>query len=159
MSSFLSTAIPGYKGPHRKTVRSRIAFLYSKYTAKLRQLLPKVGPIALTSDLWRSSKRISFISLTAHIFTENYETIPIVLGCRRIIGAHLATTIERYIKYELNRYDIKQEQLISITTDNGSNMKKATSVKFGDRISCMAHNLNLVVNKGLRLWIEPKADE
>jgi hypothetical protein len=84
----------------------------------------------------------------------------IVIECRRIIGQHLAASIERYIKYELNRLGIQKEQVISITTDNGSNMKLATSsLKFGERISCMAHNLSLVIKKGLCLWIEPKPDE
>lgn len=160
MSQFLSTALPGYKGPHRKTVRRRIAALYSLYTAKLRLLLPKVGLLALTSDLWKNSRHVHFISLTAHVFTKSYEHIPIVLGCRHVVGRHLATTIERYIKYELDRLGIKQEQIVSITTDNGSNMKKARSThKFGSPIGCMAHNFNLVVNKGLCLWIEPKPDK
>ncbi|CAF4551322.1 unnamed protein product, partial [Rotaria magnacalcarata] len=62
-----------------------------------------------------------------HVFTDKYETIPIVLGCRRVIGRHSSTTIERYIEFELKRLSIKQEQLVSITTDNGSDIKKATS--------------------------------
>ena len=160
MSQFLSTAVPGYKGPHRKTVRKRIAVLYSTYTAKLRSILPHVGPIALTSDLWRSSRRQHFISLTAHIFTETFKTIPVIIGCRRLIGQHLGVTIERYIQYELNRVGIKNEQIVSITTDNGSNMKKATaSLKFGSNYSCIAHMLNSVVKKGLCLWKAPKANE
>jgi hypothetical protein len=48
---FLSVAIPSYKGPYRKTARSRVGTLYSIYTEKLRLLIPKLGFIALTSDL------------------------------------------------------------------------------------------------------------
>ena len=160
MTNFLSKAIPGYQGPHRKTVRNRIAAVYSSYTTKLRSLLPKLGPLALTSDLWRNSRRTYFISLIAHTFTENYGHISIVLGCRRIIGPHFATSIERYIQYELDRLGIKTAQIVSITTDNGSNIKKATSsLKFGTRFSCLGHSLNLIVKKGLCLWIQPKLDE
>ncbi|CAF3265381.1 unnamed protein product [Rotaria sp. Silwood2] len=159
MKEFLQLAVPGYIGPHRKTVRRKIAEIYSSYTTKLRSVLSKVDFIALTCDLWRSSKRIHYISLTGHVFTKKYETVPIVLGCRRVIGRHLSTTIERYIQFELQRLNIRQEQLISITTDNGSEMKKAAStLKFGNRISCMAHNLNLVVKHGVCLWQEPNPD-
>ncbi|CAF3948484.1 unnamed protein product [Rotaria sp. Silwood1] len=160
MRRFLQKAVPGYAGPNRKTVRQKIAKIYSSYTTKLRSVLSKVDFIALTCDLWRSSKRVHYISLTGHVFNTKYETVPIVLGCRRIIGRHLSTTIERYIEFELKRLNIKQEQLVSITTDNGSEMKKATStLKFGNRISCMAHNLNLVVKHGLCLWKEPNPDD
>ena len=160
MLKFLSTAVPGYCGPHRKTMRRRIAALYSLHTSKLRAIVPKLGLIALTSDLWKNSRQVYFICVTIHAFTSTFEHVPITIGCRRIIGPHLAPSIERYISFEVNRIGIKPEQLISITTDNGSNMKKVTlSNKFGQRISCMVHNLNLVINKGLCLWIEPKPDE
>jgi len=110
MSHFLSTATPGYRGPHRRTIRNPIAAMYSSYTTKLRSLLHKLGPLALTSDLWRNSRRTHFINLTANTFTENYGHISIVLGCRRIMGPHLATSIERYIQYELDRLGIKRSK-------------------------------------------------
>ncbi|CAF3996868.1 unnamed protein product [Rotaria sordida] len=159
MSKFLSTAVPGYVGPDRKTVRKRIATSYSLYTKKLRALMPKLDFISLTSDLWKSSNQVHFISLTAHTFTHHYEHVSIVLGFRRIIGPHSSTLIENYIQYELDRLGIQPHQIVSITTDNGSNIKKAAAtLRFGNPISCMAHNLNLVVHKGLYLWSEPKQD-
>ena len=38
----------------------------------------------------------------------------------------LSTTIESYIEYELNRLNIRPEQIINITTDNGSDFEKST---------------------------------
>ena len=160
MVKFISKLLPGFVGPHRKTVRRRLAALYSLHTAQLRALIPKLDFLALTCDLWKNSRQIHFISLTAHTFTRKYEHVPIVLGCRRIIGQHLSVTIQRYIQYELNRIGIQQYQIVGITTDNGSNIKQATStLKFGQPIRCMAHNLNLVVKKALCLWIEPNSNE
>lgn len=160
MSKLLATAVPGFIGPHRKTVRKRIAALYSSHMAKLRLMLPQLGLIALTTDMWKNSRQIHYISLTAHVFNHKFEAIPIILSCRRVIGKHLSTCIKRYIKYELNRLGIQPGQVISITTDNGSNIKKATATfEFGQPIRCAAHNMNLVVKKGLCLWKEPKPDE
>ena len=150
MSKFLSSAVPGYCGRHRKTVRRRMPALYFFHTSKLHAIVPNLGLIALTSDLWKNSRQMHFICVTMHAFTSTFEHVPIIIGCRRIIGPHIASSIERYISFELDRIGIKPEQLISITTDNGSNVKNATSSnRFGQRISCMVHNLNLVVNKGL----------
>jgi hypothetical protein len=160
MCSFLSTAVPGYRGPHRKTVRRQIAVSYSQYTKMLRSILHNAGHIALTSDLWRSSRRQYFISLTAHLFTRRFESVAIVLGCRRFHGQHLGASVERYIQYELDRVNIKAEQIVGITTDCGSNMKKATaSSQFGNRFNCIAHMLNMVIKKGLCLWAAPREDE
>lgn len=160
MTQLLQTAVPGYIGPDRRTVRRKIAVLYSWYTTKLRSVLRKVESLALTCDLWRSSQRTYYLSLTAHFFTEDFENMSIVLSCRRVIGRHVASTVERYIKFELDRLHIRPEQIVTITTDNGSDVKKATSsFMFGDRVSCMAHNLNLVVKNGLCLWTEPNPNE
>lgn len=160
MSQFLTTAVPGYRGPHRKTVKRNVSRLYALHTQKLRSFLSKINFIALTTDVWRSSKRIYFISLTGHVFTNAYESVPIVLGCRRIIGRHLSTTIERYLTFELARLKLTPDKIVSITTDNGADVKKATSsFKFGNRVSCMAHNLNLVVKHGLCLWTKPNQKE
>lgn len=160
MSEFVSTASPGYRGPHRKTVRRKIGLLYAQHTAELREKLKSVECLALTSDIWKSPQRIYYICLTAHVQNEQFETIPLVLGCRRLIGRHSATNIVRYIRYELNRVGILKEQIVSITTDNGGDIKKATSsFEFGQRIACMAHNINLSIKKGLCLWTEPKQSE
>ena len=59
------------------------------------------------------------------MLNDKFESVPIVLGCRRLIGRHAASTITRYIKYELNRVGITSEQITSITTDNGSDVKKS----------------------------------
>ncbi|CAF3575228.1 unnamed protein product [Rotaria sp. Silwood2] len=55
MCQFLETAIPGYIGPHRKTVRRKIAALCASYTAKLRTVISKNDFLVLTCDLWESS--------------------------------------------------------------------------------------------------------
>ena len=160
MAKILSFAMPGYTAPHRDFIRQKLALLYCLYTRKLRDLMLQIGFLALTSDIWKTSHQVHFIALTAHAFTRNYEHLPIVIGCRRIIAQHLSASIGRYIKYEPVCIGIKRSQIISITTDNDTNIKEvAATLKFGSPISCMAHNLNLVVKKGLCLWIKPKAEK
>lgn len=160
MAFFVKTAVPGYLGPDRKTVRQRISALYTSHVIKLQSVLPTVGPLALTCDMWRSSQRAYYISLTCHFYNKDFNQTSIVLPCRRMSGQHSATKIERYLQFELNRFNIKPEQVVSITTDHGADVKKATAtMKFGQPIRCMAHNLNLVVQNGLCLWREPKMNK
>ena len=160
MEEFLAVAVPGYRGPHRKTVRRMIGALYSAHTVELRNIFKSVTSLALTTDIWKSAQKIHYISLTAHVLNDGFECVPIVIGCRHLIGRHFASNLSRYIMYELNRVGISNDQIMSITTDNGSDIKKATSsFDFGRRIACMAHNINLVVKKGLCLWEKPNIDE
>ena len=61
MRNFLSIALPGFKPPHRTTVRRRLTGRYVEYRYSLRQVLPSLRWIALTTDIWLSPRRIHYI--------------------------------------------------------------------------------------------------
>ncbi|CAF2121014.1 unnamed protein product, partial [Rotaria magnacalcarata] len=151
MSKFLDTICPGYRGPSRKTVRRRLGVAYHQYRQQLRTTLARINAIAITVDLW-TKNRTSFICLTGHAFNKVYESTPLVLGFRQFSGPHLSKSIKKYILYELKQLNI-ENKICAIVSDNGSDIKKAISeIKPGQRISCIAHNINLVVKNGLGLW-------
>ncbi|CAF4026770.1 unnamed protein product, partial [Rotaria sordida] len=154
MLKFLNIICPGYRGPSRKTVRRRLGAEYHQYRQQLRATLARVESIAITVDIW-TKKKTSFICLTGHAFNKIYESIPIVLGFRQFAGPHRSKNIKKYIRYELNQLEI-ENKICAIVSDNGANIKKASNdIKPGQRISCIAHNINLVVQNGLGLWEKP----
>ena len=156
MRNFLSLALPGFSPPHRTTIRRRLAVLYTNYRQSLREILPTIRWIALTTDIWKSPWHVHYICITGHMFTDDFDTFPIVLAFRRLIGQPVAKNIAAYIEYELNRLNIDSACLSSITTDNGAYVKAATSTsKFRQRISCFAHNMHLLVSNGLYLRRKP----
>ncbi|CAF1290950.1 unnamed protein product [Didymodactylos carnosus] len=159
MQLFLSVATPGYKGPHRKTVSKNLEKLYYEHRDRLRRIFSTVNDIALTSDIWKNSRRTYFICLTAHYYNSSFQYISLVIGFRRLQGRKISTRLYEYIRYELEQLRIRSK-IRSITTDNGSDIKAATSnTEFGIRISCLAHNLNLTVSNGLGLWKKLKDNE
>jgi zinc finger BED domain-containing protein 1 (E3 SUMO-protein ligase ZBED1) len=155
MRDFLAIAIPHYKPPHRTTIRRNLAALYAEHRNTLRTTLPTLPWIALTTDVWKSARRIYFICITAHCFNNQFEIFPLVIGFRRLAGRHLAPRLRSYIQYELDSLGIDKVRISAITTDNGSDIKAATAYGFGERISCLAHNINLCVSNGLSLWRKP----
>ena len=161
MQHFLQVAFNGsYQRPCTRTVRSSIEQLYLRYRQDLRKVMSKVSYIALTADMWSNSRRQSFICITAHVMTNVYETIPILIGFRRFKGHHTAESIRNYIDYELKRSGIESHRVTSITTDNASSFKLAMSTfQFGYHFTCTSHNLNLVINKGICLWKKPNPEK
>ena len=62
---------------------------------------------------------------------------------------HSAFEIQNHLFDLLYEWEINSK-IIAITTDNGSNVKKACdNVSFGKRIPCAAHTLQLSIGKGL----------
>lgn len=158
MLKFLSTIKPGYKGPHRKTVRKRLEKLYWKRRQTIRKILSNVSSVSLTADLWKSPSRVSFLCLTCHYLNDSLENKSMVISFRRFNGEHSGMKIRSFIIRELKKLDI-QYKVRSITTDSGSNIKSATSgdEEFGLRITCAAHNINLIVRKSLWLFDRNKS--
>ncbi len=118
--------------------------------------MEKIKFISLTTDLWKNKKQRYFLTLTAHFFTKDFKFNSIILSFRKFSKAHTAINITKFIETELMQLNVL-EKVVSITTDNeasvaaaGSNISNAIS-----RVSCMCHNLNLVVKNGLKLWIKP----
>jgi hypothetical protein len=91
------------------------------------------------------------IGITGHLYDKNFKFYSLQFGFRRILGRHFANRIKNYLQYEVNQLGI-ENKIVSITTDNASDIKKATKSGFGWRFSCSAHNLNLTVKNGLPLW-------
>lgn len=160
MREFLLTAVPGYIGPDRRTVKRHTSVIYKKHRMMLRKILSGTPYIALTADTWMNCRRRRFICLTGHFFTQSFEHISLVLGFRRIFGRSVATTLRSYIDHEIRRLRIPTHNIVSITTDGGSDIRKATSTgQFGQPVLCLAHLLHLIVTKGLCIWKKPDGEK
>ena len=161
MQHFLQIAFnESYKGPCTKTVRSKLEQMYLSYRQDLLKVMSKINYVSLTSDMWSNSRGQSYICLTAHVMSNLYENIPLLIGFRRFKGTHTAESIRKYISYELQRSGIEYYRITSITTDNATNFKSAMSTaEFGVHFTCACHNLNLVVHKGVCLWKKPNQNK
>ena len=148
MQHFLNVAIPGYIAPRRQTVCKKLATQYAKYHENLKEIKKKPTYIALTTDAWKNSNLSHFLCITAHFFDDNFSMKPIIVAFRKFKGRNLHQRIEKFLNYEIDLLGIR-EKVVSITTDNGSDITAATK-KFNLRVSCAAHNLNLVLKTILK---------
>lgn len=155
MVKFLKVAVPGYKAPCRQTIVKMLKLEYLAHRERLKLVLKQLPKIALTTDLWTSRGQINYLCLTAHFFDKDFKYYSIIIGFRKFLGRHLSIKLETFIKKELRSLEVPLSNIQSITSDNGADIKKACS-SLSTRVSCMAHNLNLVVKNGLKLWSKPK---
>ncbi|CAF1303921.1 unnamed protein product [Rotaria sp. Silwood1] len=156
MQKFLSKAVPGYRGPNRRTVVKRLKSMYKERRSTIRNNLSSVSDISLSADIWKSIRRDHFLCLSAHYYDEHYQFKSNVIAFRRFLGPHYSDRIEQFITHEVEKLNI-ETKIRSLTTDNGSDIRLASQnkFKFGTRISCLTHVLNLVVQNGLWLFKIP----
>ncbi len=153
MQHFLNTIKPGYRGPSRQTVRKRLDKMYQERRSSLKEKFKKIPFVSLTTDLWMNSRRHHFLVLTAHYHDEHYQQFSDVISFRCFRGRHLSVRLKWFILNEIRKLGI-ESKIFSITTDNGSDIKSATSspYEFGIRFSCDAHNINRTISTALGLW-------
>ncbi|CAF0887337.1 unnamed protein product [Rotaria sordida] len=160
MRSFLALAVLSYILPHRNTVRAHLAKLYAQHRNSLHAALANIPAIALISDVWKNSRDLHFVSLTAHFRDVNFNLISLTIGFRQLVGSHITERRRKYRLYEITSLNI-QNKICSIITDNATNIVAAISnVNYFDmRILCLAHIFNLILHDSLNLSDENSDDD
>ena len=118
-------------------------FFPKKYN-KLKELLKykiKIKGIwlALTCDGWTSTSKDSYLSLTCHFFSSEWEREDILLALHPLTASHTAEYLLTVINEILKEWEINMEKVISITHDQGAYINKASiTIPFKSSL-CYAH--------------------
>lgn len=93
----------------------------------------------------------SYVTVTAHYITVEWEMRSLVLQTRPLYESHTSTNlaqvlIEAVAEWKLNRHNSN----IPVTTDNARNQVNAViEAGLGPQISCFAHVINLASQRGI----------
>lgn len=121
----LASLDPQYHLPTRKHLSTKL--LKAKFDAVKEKVMTKVQQascINLTIDLWTNRQMRSFLGITAHFISNNWEMESVMLGCNRVMGRHTAENILAWFEEVIAEFHI-QQKLKHIITDSGANVKKA----------------------------------
>jgi hypothetical protein len=140
---------PAFDIPDRKGVRAIIHLAYNYTFEILVGLLRSITSVSLTLDLWTARNQYGFLGITCSYIDQQYKLHEITLTLSNIRYPHTAEHIRDSIEDVLNNWNL-QSKVHSITTDNGSNVKKCVKDMRGiEWHPCASHTLQLVIGKGL----------
>ncbi|XP_076052180.1 E3 SUMO-protein ligase ZBED1-like isoform X2 [Oratosquilla oratoria] len=147
---FVKVIDPGYVLPSRsELMRTHFPSLYKKQKQQVREELEGASYVALTSDLWTSRQTKSFLSVTAHFISPEWELKSKLLATKRLMVDHTSENIADALKEICEEWDLL-EKVCCIVTDNASNIVKAVEAMNVKHLPCFAHSLNLVVQNALK---------
>jgi hypothetical protein len=89
MTAFLKTVVPGYEGPHERTVQRSIKRIYSSKMWELKNKLNDIESLAITTDLWKRPNKHYYLCVTAHFVYSNFKFISTVFSFHRFTRATL----------------------------------------------------------------------
>lgn len=135
--------------PDRKGIKAVIHLAYNHTFKTLVESLQSITSVHLTLDLWTARSNHGYLGITCHYLDQQYKLCEMALTLSYIRFPHTAENIKDAIEKILNEWNL-QSKVYSITTDNGSNVKKCVNNMEGVRwIPCASHTLQLVIGKGL----------
>lgn len=142
---------PAYQIPSRKIFsKTLLPAKFEELSTVIREELRSGLSFCATSDCWSSTTAKSFIAVTVHFLTEDFQQKSVLLSCREIKERHTAENLGQTIKEILEEWNVPIEKVNFFVTDNASNaenaIKKVLKLK---HFGCFAHSLNLVMKEAL----------
>jgi hAT family C-terminal dimerisation region len=113
------------KQPNSKNVREEVLITSKKQESDLKNLL-KNQLISLKIDFATCQGR-SFLGVTMQSYIQK-QIYHRLLVCKEVNESHTGPNVKDQLKEILNFYNIELNQVISITKDTASNLKKATKL-------------------------------
>ena len=142
-----------YKPIHRNIAARRIKRLQQHHHLKLIEQLKAVKTMSITTDFWSNRTNTSFLVLTAHYCTSDFNLKSKIITFSSFKNRHTSIEIARVITNKLRKLHIlnKVNRIVCDGAKNITNAIQLVNINC-ERIWCIAHRLHLVVTKGLALW-------
>src|SRR6185436_5822585 len=123
--NFISALDPAFTIPGVKLIKQIIHKAYNHTLLFLIKLIENNALfVNLTTDMWTARNRQGYLGITCSYLNENFELHEQVLLVEYVRYPHTSAHISDTILSILDEWGIRDKTFI-ITTDNGSNMKKA----------------------------------
>lgn len=101
------------------------------------------------TDLWSSIGLKPYISYTIHYLDNEWKLQSKCLQTHFLPENHTAEVIADSLTTTLVLWELKAENQVCLTTDNGSNIKMTAEDLQWPRLLCFGHNLHLSITKSI----------
>lgn len=144
---------PGYEFPSSRHIAKLIKLSYSDAVDKLVALLGSATTISLTCDGWTSKATDSYVTVTAHMLTDDWNIRSCVVQCAPFEGSHTGERLASLMHETMSRFKVPDEKVVVVVHDEASNEVLAGKLllqRYGWRTYvCSAHRLQNAIKYSL----------
>ncbi|XP_034147378.1 zinc finger BED domain-containing protein 4-like [Esox lucius] len=110
--------------------------------------------IALTTDIWTSLATETYLGVTCHFRTEDWNMKSLTLATMPLEERHTGVNIATWLEEVVTKFNISLDSIKAVVHDNGSNVVAALKLLAEKHnwvsVRCTGHTLQLVVNHSLK---------
>ena len=146
----VKTLEPRYKIPSRSHFTENvIPALYHDTKAQVLASMNQASRVAITCDSWTSVTTESYVTITAHYVTKDWQVLSHVLQTRAIYESHTGAHLAELLSHVVEEWQLSDKSVV-LVTDNAANMIVAAQVGKFPHVKCFAHTLNLACQRALK---------
>lgn len=147
----LNVLEPRYKIPNKTTFsKNKLAKLYDVTREAVMLDLNSINYFASTTDMWSSHGLTPYMGFTLHWVDAEWKLQSRNLGTKFVPDDHTAEQLTETMNDMLGHWKLSASKQIAITTDNGSNIKKACKDNKWTNLPCFGHNLHLAITNTMK---------
>jgi hypothetical protein len=162
-NKFMRTCTPiGKKKKSRATIINDCMTTYQNEKRKLRTFLKIIDKVNITTDMWTSCKKLSYMEVTCHFVDSTCCLQKRILNFYNVPPSHSSFVIANALRDCFSNWGI-EDKIQTIAVDNASTNDYAIKVIKDDfqlkntmlvggrlfHVKCCAHIINLLVQSGL----------
>lgn len=147
---FMKLLEADYSIPSRPTITNRLKLEYNALKTKISNYLEEINFVSLTTDMWTSRATKSYITITAHLISKDWQYITLVLTTEEMSERHTSANLRERLLKVITTWQLNNK-VVAVVHDNAANICNAVEniPEFGHSVRCFAHSLQLCVNKHL----------
>ncbi|KAK7916754.1 hypothetical protein WMY93_012515 [Mugilogobius chulae] len=141
---------PRYTVPTRHYI-TEIAMprLYAEVKNNVVESIAYANRVAITCDAWTSRATQSYITVTCHYVSPDWEMVSHVLQTRAMFESHTGSNVADFLVCVMDEWGLKDKDP-ALVTDNAGNMAIAAEIAKLLHIRCFAHTINLSAQRALK---------
>lgn len=141
----MAIVAPSYTVPCRNTIRARIVKRHDTEKSTLAENLKNASSAAITTDTWTSNSTKSFLTVTSHHVSDEWQLHSNVLVTRDMPEKHTGENLAKRLKDTVDEFGLTGK-IESCVHDNARNMENAGSrCDDWSDVSCFGHTLQLCI--------------
>ena len=138
---------PRYTPPSRKT--KYLPQMYEAEVSCIRTLTRAAKCFSLTTDLWTFRANHAYTGVNVYFITNKFDLHHYLLDRKEFPESPTSVNIANELQSILQDWEIDEDRIAVITTDNGMNITSTVRILDWIRVPCFSHTLQLKCEQSL----------
>ncbi|KAK7901339.1 hypothetical protein WMY93_018108 [Mugilogobius chulae] len=148
----MSLVQPSYKMPSRSAITRRIEKRYEDKKNTVKEQLRLADWVALTTDCWTALNTESYLTVTSHLISVDWDLKSFVLLTESMSVCHTADNLREKLIEAVGKW-VLTGRVTACVHDKAKNIVAANRQADWHSVPCFAHTLQLAINDGFAVHL------